>query len=122
MNDHPLHILLVEDEPLVRELMRDILSDFGNVVIECDRADAGLAYLETKGQDIYLLVTDIMTPGTLNGHQLAQIAALRWPKIKVLVTSGYADASTHHLPSNSVFVAKPWTYYQLEEAVRELLS
>lgn len=80
MNNQQLQILLVEDEPLVRELMREILSDLGNTVIECDRVDAGLACLETCADNIALLVTDTLTPGSLNGHQLAQIASLRWPR------------------------------------------
>lgn len=122
MNNQQLQILLVEDEPLVRELMREILSDLGNTVIECDRADAGLACLETCADNIALLVTDILTPGSLNGHQLAQIASLRWPRLKVLITSGYAGASTHRLPPNSTFVAKPWSYQQLEDAVRALMQ
>ncbi|WP_313332723.1 response regulator [Pseudomonas oryzihabitans] len=122
MNNQQLQVLLVEDEPLVRELMKDLLNDLGNAVIECDRADAGLACLESNADHIALLVTDILTPGSLNGHQLAQIAALRWPGLKVLITSGYADASTHHLPPNSTFVAKPWSYQQLEEAIRALMQ
>lgn len=122
MNDQQLQILLVEDEPLVRELMKEILSDLGNTVIECDRADAGLACLETSADNIALLVTDILTPGSLNGHQLAQIASLRWPRLKVLITSGYGGASTHHLPPNSTFVAKPWSYQELEDAVRALMQ
>lgn len=122
MNTQQPQVLLVEDEPLVREMMKDILSDLGNAVIECDRADAGLACLELKADDIALLVTDILTPGSLNGHQLAQIASLRWPRLKILITSGYADASTHHLPPNSAFITKPWTYQQLEEAVQALMQ
>ncbi|EHK68697.1 response regulator receiver protein [Pseudomonas psychrotolerans L19] len=120
--NNQLQILLVEDEPLVRELIKDVLSDLGNAVIECDRADAGLACLESNADNIALLVTDILTPGSLNGHQLALIASLRWPRLKVLITSGYADASTHQLPPNSTFIAKPWSYQQLEYAVRELMQ
>lgn len=48
-----------------------------------------------------------LTPGSLNGHPLAQIASLRWPILKVLITSGYGGASTHRLPPNATFVAKP---------------
>lgn len=119
--NNQLLILLVEDEPLVRELMKDVLSDLGNAVIECDRADAGLACLESNADDIALLVTDIVTPGSLNGHQLAQIVSIRWPRLKVLITSGYADASTHQLPPNTIFLAKPWSYHQIEDAVRSLI-
>lgn len=121
MNERKPHILLVEDEPMVRELMRDILTELGGVVIECDRADTGLEYLESKADDIALLVTDIITPGKLNGHQLALIAKLRWPGLKVLMTSGYADTSTHQLPINSSFLAKPWSYQEMEDVIKTLL-
>lgn len=50
---HP-HILVVEDEPLVRQLICDILADLGAVVTECDRADSGFEYLECSG----LLIPD----------------------------------------------------------------
>ena len=106
---------------MVRELMRDILSELGVVVIECDRADAGLECLEAKADDFALLVTDIVTPGRLNGHHLAQIASQRWPHLKVLMTSGYADVSTHRLPPNSSFLAKPWSYQELEDTIRALI-
>lgn len=122
MSNRQPNILLVEDEPMVRELMKDILTELGGVVIECDRADAGLARLESSADDIALLVTDIVTPGVLNGYQLAQIASVRWPGMKVLVTSGYADATTHQLPTNSRFLAKPWSYQQMEDAAKALMT
>ncbi|GAC1038691.1 hypothetical protein thsps117_34490 [Pseudomonas sp. No.117] len=117
----PPHILVVEDEPLVRELICEVLTDMGAVVTDYDRADSGLAYLEAHATEVSLIVSDILMPGTINGHQLANIVALRWPALPVLLTSGFSGAQTHQLPANTRFLAKPWSFQQVEEAVRAQL-
>jgi len=113
---HP-HILVVEDEPLVRQLMCDILADLGAVVTEYDRADSGLEYLKNHASEVDLVVSDIVMPGRLDGHELATIVSLRWPNLPVLLTSAFSDVQTHQLPANTIFLAKPWSYQQIEEAV-----
>ncbi|WP_145012832.1 response regulator [Pseudomonas oryzihabitans] len=119
-NLHP-HILVVEDEPLVRQLIYEILTDLGAVAIECDRADDGLEYLENHAPELAMVVSDILMPGRLNGHQLANIIALRWPALPVLLTSGFSGSQTHQLPANTRFLAKPWSFQQIEEAVKAQL-
>lgn len=119
-NLHP-HILVVEDEPLVRQLICEILTDMGAVVTECDRADSGLEYLENHGSEVTMVVSDILMPGLINGHQLANIVALRWPNLPVLLTSGFSGVQTHQLPTNTRFLAKPWSYQQIEDAVKAQL-
>lgn len=114
---HP-HILVVEDEPLVRQLICDILNDLGAVVTERDRADSGLEYLDNHASEVTLIISDILMPGRLDGYQLAHIVAMRWPEIPILLTSGFSGAHTHQLPANASFLAKPWTYNQIEDAVR----
>lgn len=120
INPHP-HILVVEDEPLVRQLICEILTDMGAVVTECDRADAGLEYLESHAPEVEMVISDILMPGLINGHQLANIVSLRWPTLPVLLTSGYSGVQTHQLPANTRFLAKPWSFEQIEDAVRAQL-
>ncbi|MBA1211446.1 response regulator [Pseudomonas psychrotolerans] len=115
------HVLVVEDEPLVRQLICDILTDLGTLITECDRADSGLEYLEDHASELSLVVSDILMPGRLDGHQLAYIVSLRWPELPVLLTSGFSGAHTHQLPANTRFLAKPWSYQLIEEAVKAQL-
>lgn len=86
-----------------------------------DRADSGLSYLEQHADEIALVVTDVMMPGRLNGFDLAQIVADRWPALPVVLTSGYSGTQHHVLAPNAAFIAKPWSYQQIEEIIRKQL-
>ncbi|MGP0148409.1 response regulator [Pseudomonas oryzihabitans] len=121
MNSCKVSVLVVEDEPLLLELMTELLRDLGANVVAVDRADTGLSYLETHANDLGLVVTDVMMPGRLNGHDLAVAVSERWPALPVLVTSGYAPVQNHSMPTNASFIAKPWTFLQLEAAVKQRL-
>ncbi|MDC7832235.1 MULTISPECIES: response regulator [Pseudomonas] len=118
----PLQILVVDDEPLLLLLLSEIVSDMGATAVTADRADHGLSYLEQHAGEIALVVTDVMMPGRLNGFDLAQIVADRWPALPVVLTSGYSGTEHHSLAPNAAFIAKPWTYQQIEEVIRERLS
>jgi len=113
--------LVVDDEPLLLSLLSEIVSEMGANAITADRADSGLLYLEGHADEIALLVTDVMMPGRLNGFDLAQIVADRWPALPVVLTSGYSGTLHHTLAPNATFIAKPWTYQQIEEVIRERL-
>lgn len=121
MKSSKVAVLVVEDEPLLLELLTELLRDLGASVVAVDRADTGLSYLETHADGLGLVVTDVMMPGRLNGHDLAVAISERWPALPVLVTSGYAPIENHPIPSNASFIAKPWTFMQMETAVRERL-
>lgn len=90
-NDNDL-ILLVEDDPAVRRVVRQQLIDLGHPVIEADSADQALALVDQVA-DIALVLTDMVMPGTLNGRQLAGILRARRPDIRVVLMSGYADGA-----------------------------
>lgn len=84
----PFTVLFVEDEHAMRELVRDILSQKGFVVLTAADGDEALRLL--TGRHIDLLLTDIVMPG-MDGFQLATQAKLIRPHLKVLYTSGYAQ-------------------------------
>ena len=89
-DNRPEIILLVEDEALVRMLASDILTEeAGYRVIEAVNADEALTLLEAR-PDVRLVFTDVDMPGSLNGFTLARIVDMRWPKIRIIVTSGHA--------------------------------
>jgi CheY-like chemotaxis protein len=118
-------VLLVEDEPLVRDLARRLLSQQGYTILEA--ADGGEALRiaqEYAGKKIHLLLTDVVMP-RMGGKELAeQIKPLR-PDIKVLYTSGYTDdAIVHHgvLDPGTHFLQKPFSLKTLSRKVREVLD
>ncbi|MGN8258440.1 response regulator [Pseudomonas sp. SMSB3] len=113
-------ILLVEDEPIIRELLAYALEDLGAVVTQAETAAQGLQTLQT--QSFALLLTDVRTPGSLNGLELAKIAAQQFPRMKLMVTSGYYDTIHQALPEGVKFLPKPWTLESLVGAIEELLA
>lgn len=83
-------VLLVEDEPPIRMVIADVLSDLGYTVLEASDGGAGLKVLDA-GTLIDLLITDVGLPGGINGRQLADAARQRLPGLKVLFITGYAE-------------------------------
>jgi len=86
-------ILVVEDEPAVRMVLVEMLSDLDYTVLEADAGRSGLIVLDTKAQ-IDLLLTDVGLPGGMNGRQLADAARQHRPELKVLFVTGYAESAT----------------------------
>lgn len=109
-------VLLVEDEPLIRELGVAVLEDAGFHVVAAENASEALQVLEA-GLDPKVLFTDVQMPGDINGLQLARAARDRLPKIEVLVSSGEHFAGQADLPERGRFLRKP---YALEEMVRQV--
>jgi len=85
-------VLVVEDEPAVRMIVVDVLSDLGYAVLEADDGRSGLTILESSAH-IDLLLTDVGLPGGMNGRQLADVARQRRPDLKVLFVTGYAESA-----------------------------
>jgi signal transduction histidine kinase len=117
-------VLLVEDQPDVRNLAREVLESFGYRVLE---AINGAAALELAGQykgRIHLLLTDVVMP-VMNGTELARRLATLRPETKVLYTSGYTENVIVHqgiLKPGIAFVPKPLSPDVLVEKVRETLG
>ena len=99
-------ILVVEDEPLVRAYVADVLRDQGYDAVEAENADAALELL--KSDEFNLIVTDIEMPGTLNGIELAWASEARNPHLPVVVMSGRMLPRRSDLPTGARFVAKPF--------------
>ena len=121
MNTVSPSVLIVEDEPLIAALISDIVDDLSMTSVVRGRADAGLAYLDAHAADIKLLVTDVRTPGPINGFALAHFVADRWPEIPILISSGYAGVPTTTLPPGAIYLAKPWVHGELLAALQSLL-
>jgi CheY-like chemotaxis protein len=82
-------VLVVEDEPVVRSLVIDMLVELGYCALEAEDGASALAILLAE-QHIDLLLTDVGLPG-MNGRQLADAARERRPDLKVLFMTGYVE-------------------------------
>jgi CheY-like chemotaxis protein len=117
-------ILLAEDEPAVRSLIRKILQRSGYTVLEACHGTEAIQIAEQHASVIDLLVTDVVMP-LISGPQLAQHLALRRPTMKVLYISGYIDntITRHGLQASSAsFLQKPFTPDELVRKVRAVLD
>jgi CheY-like chemotaxis protein len=114
-------ILVVDDDPLLRELLADILVAEGFVVIEADSAKQALRQLEAF-PDVRLLLTDIQMPGELDGLELVRIVRRRWPGVASIVTSGRILPRREEMPAQVRFISKPWRTNEMLRQVNELLT
>ena len=83
-------ILVVEDNPDVRTLAVALLSNLGYEIVEAGNAQAGLDVL-AHSTEIDLLLSDVVLPGEMNGPDLAAEVQYRYPAIKVIFMTGYAE-------------------------------
>jgi PAS domain S-box-containing protein len=117
-------VLLVEDEPGVRHLARDVLSRYGYRVIEAADGGEALRLAEGHAGTIDLLLTDVVMPG-MSGAELAQRFRELRPGVRVLYASGYADEAvvSHGARHDGVpFLQKPFEPDDLVRRVREVLD
>ncbi|WP_419898345.1 histidine kinase famiy protein [Roseomonas sp. USHLN139] len=118
-------ILLVEDRADVAELAQEILEDLGYRVLRAAEAEAALAVLD-GAQGIDLLFSDLVMPGPMNGVMLAREARRRRPRLKVLLTTGYAGAATaggqDGRPLEFAMIGKPYGRLELSRQLRLVLD
>jgi two-component system, cell cycle sensor histidine kinase and response regulator CckA len=117
-------LLLVEDEPSLRKLMREILRQAGYKVIDAANGGEALLVCEQYSSEIALIITDLVMPG-MTGMDLAKrLEALR-PGTKVLYMSGYsshAALANGALVRHEHFIQKPFTPSALTDKVRYTLD
>ena len=116
------HILIVEDDELVRHHVIRQLQDFGYDIVAVSSAHGALEILKNKQFD--LLFTDVVMPG-MNGPQLAVEAHKLYPDMKLLFTSGYTEnAIVHHgrLDPGVKLLSKPYRRQDLANKIREALD
>lgn len=117
-------ILLVEDEPMVREFALRVLQGQGYTVLEASNGEEGLEKIQNMEQPLHLLISDVVMP-RVGGKELAERLKSRYPGLKVLFISGYTGNTVihqHHLGPGIDFLQKPFSPGTLARKVREVLD
>jgi CheY-like chemotaxis protein len=117
-------ILLVEDEPPVRAMVRHVLESRGYRVLEARSSEEALVLTQTQKEPPHMLITDIVMPG-MGGRELAEKLRPPYPAMKVLFMSGYTDDAVvcnGVLEPGSAFLQKPFTPDTLLRQVRAVLD
>jgi PAS domain S-box-containing protein len=116
-------VLVVEDEPVVRGVILEMLGEQGYRTLEAVDGPSGLRILRT-GERIDLLVTDVGLPG-MNGRQLADQARETRPGLKVLFITGYAESvamADGFLQPGMEMITKPFDLDNLSRRIRKMVS
>ncbi|HZH11282.1 MAG TPA: response regulator [Microvirga sp.] len=99
-------VLLVEDEPLIRLFVADLLEEAGFKVVEAANATEAWVLLEA-GLEVNVLLTDVDMPNGCNGFELAHKVHEFQPQTEILIMSGRRWPSKGDLPQGAAFLAKP---------------
>ncbi len=114
----PRTILVVEDEPDVRAIVRRQLESLGHRVLVAEAATEALLLLKAAAPDV--LLTDVVLPGAMNGIDLAEAASQARPGLKVIFMSGYTaipEAQARIRAIGAPLLSKPFSTPQIERAV-----
>jgi two-component system, response regulator PdtaR len=114
-------VLVVEDHPLVRMAVLEVLIEAGFEALEASSAGEAIRILETR-QDIHLVFTDAEMPGTMDGVELVHYIRKRWRPVKLIVVSGKTESPPGQLPSGAKFFPKPYRETSVVEAMVGMLS
>lgn len=117
-------ILLVEDDDDVRETAFNLLADLGYNVLQAADAEQALTIVES-GQHLDLLFTDVVMPGKMTGHKLAEKIRTLRPNLPVLFTSGFVKDTIVHggrLDEGVQLIEKPYTQLELAQKIRNVIG
>jgi CheY-like chemotaxis protein len=118
------NILLVEDEPAVRDLVRAILSARGYRVFVAETAADAIALCEREEMNFDILLTDVVMPRTTGPELARQLLGTR-PQLKVIYMTGYAGESLEEqglTAEGSALLQKPFTAAALEASIRQVIG
>ncbi len=117
-------VLVVDDEPGVRMLVAEVLSELGYAIIEAEDGPSALKVVSSKAR-IDLLVTDVGLPNGMNGRQVADAARVARPGLKVLFITGYAEnavVGNGHLDPGMAVITKPFAVDALANRIKDLIA
>ncbi len=115
-------VLVVDDEPTVRTLVSEVLTELGYAAVEAADGAAGLRVLRSDAR-IDLLITDVGLPGGMNGRQVAEAGRALRPELRVLFITGYAETavlSHGHVAPETQVLTKPFALEALAGRIRAM--
>jgi PAS domain S-box-containing protein len=118
-------ILVVEDDATVRTVVLHVLNTHGYRIHQAVSGRSALDLWEQCGGEVDLLLTDMVMPGGVSGHDLAQQLLAKKPSLKVIYTSGYSAEvfrGDFVLPERVAFLRKPYRAEELLAAIRQALD
>ncbi len=122
---HQATILIVDDEPKVRQVAARWLAREGHVVLQAESAQTALECLQEQNGEIDLLFTDIVMPGSLDGRDLATLVSRKFPEILIQLATGYEqerqDLKNDELRQSFPVISKPYDLEELSSTLRQLL-
>jgi CheY-like chemotaxis protein len=114
-------VLVIDDDPDVRELAAGLLRETGHTVLEASTGQEAIVLFEAH-PEIDLIFTDIVMPG-IDGFRVADVAKTRRPEVKILYTTGFAGRAAEYLGvKHGEILLKPYRGHQLAAAVHNALG
>jgi PAS domain S-box-containing protein len=117
-------VLVVEDNPAVRQAVSKQLTGAGYKVKEAEAAAGALVLLESE-PGIHVMLSDVIMPGAMTGADLAREVKRRWPAIKILLTSGFPEGlleNGNKIPEGINLLSKPYRMEELFLKMREVID
>ncbi|MFZ0847231.1 MAG: response regulator [Pseudolabrys sp.] len=122
MSNRRTNVLMVEDEPLITELITEVLSENGFAVHAVADGETALRYLD-DGPEVDVLFTDINLEGRMDGSTLAKQVRDRRPDLPIVYCSGrYSPSALAPMMSRSIFLKKPYNPADLCTLLTRLTS
>lgn len=115
------HIMLVDDEEMVRSVIGEVLSDLSYHVVSFSSASEALEYYKKNINEIDVVISDMRMPN-MNGIQLYKKLIALNPKLLFIMLSGFVNEITLEENENTMILAKPITVKNIEMAIKKLLK
>jgi DNA-binding response OmpR family regulator len=113
-------VLVVENDPVVMSMASEELRATGLAVLKAPTVDTAVLYLGQLGSSVAVALSEIKTPGELDGLALAKMARKAWPALRLVLTSGEVEPGPDELPEHTHFVRKPYHFGEMASFVAAL--
>ncbi|MEW9879077.1 response regulator [Pseudomonas putida] len=114
-------VIVIEDDPTLRTLLVEILTESGAVCSAFDNAEDALINMLGLKDDCSLIVVDHGVPGSIQGMEFISMAHERWPGLPAILTSGY-QLDVSQVTPPVIYLFKPWSIDELADAINKALN
>jgi DNA-binding response OmpR family regulator len=121
LSPHTGWAIVVEDDPTLRTLMMEILSEIGVQSLDFETAGAAFIFLLQTDGNCPLVIVDQGLPGQLQGREFIEMVRAKWPATSAILTSGL-ELDPASVPSSTIYLRKPWSMDALVNAIGSCLQ